>query len=110
MGVEEGFFLDGIALGSGGISPGNIEFAAAIEADFANPGLALGDGTTVTAGEAAEAIVVEFLVKRGIGFADAFVEDGAKGGHCFYFNSAEGFRISVSRMQSNEDREASTPR
>jgi hypothetical protein len=84
--VEERFFLDGIALGSGGVPPGNVEFAAAIEADFANAGLALGDGTTVSAGEAAEAMVVEFLVKRGIGFTDAFVEDGAKSrGHLSLF-------------------------
>jgi hypothetical protein len=35
----------------------------------------------VSAGEAADAVVVELFVERGVGFADAFVEDGAEGGH-----------------------------
>ena len=81
MGVEERLLLHGIALGSGGVSPGDIEGAAAVVADFADSGLAFGDGAAVSAGEAAEAVVAELFDKGGVGFADALVEDGAEGGH-----------------------------
>ena len=90
MGVEERFLFDRVALGSGGVSPGYIERAAAVVADFADSGLAFGDGTTMSAGEAAHAIVFELLVERGIGFADLLVENSAEGGHgelCLYSNA-----------------------
>jgi len=79
--VEERLFFDGITLRSGGVSPGHVERAAAVVADFADAGLAFGDGTGMSAGEAADAIVVELFVERGIGFPNSFVEDGAEGGH-----------------------------
>jgi hypothetical protein len=86
--VEEWFFLYRVALGPGGVSPGNVEFAAAIEADFADSGLAFGDRATVPAGETAEAVVVEYFVEGGIGFAGFFVESGAEGRHGWsYFNA-----------------------
>jgi hypothetical protein len=92
MGVEERLFLDGVTLGSGGISPGDVECAAAVVADFADAGLAFGNGTAVSAGKAADAIVVEMFVEGGIGFSDSFVEDGAEGGHSkLYFNARESF-------------------
>ena len=81
MGVEEWLFLDGIALHSGGVSPGGVEGAGAIEADLANAGLAIGDRAAVSAGEAADAVVVEFFVERGGGFADVVIEDLTEGGH-----------------------------
>jgi hypothetical protein len=81
MGVEEWLLLDGIALRAADISPGNVELAAAVVADFADARLAFGDGATVSAGEAAEAIVFEFLAESRIGLADADVEDVAEGGH-----------------------------
>ena len=40
MGVEERLLFDGIALQSGGVSPGDVERAAAVEADLAYAGLA----------------------------------------------------------------------
>ncbi len=92
MGVEEWFLFDWIALGSGGVSPGDVERAAAVVADFADSGLAFGDGTAMSASEAAHAIVVELLEERGIGFADLLVENGAEGGHgnlWLYSNAAE---------------------
>ena len=55
---------------AGGVSPGDIERAAAVEADLAYAGLAFGNGTAVAAGEAADAAVVQFLVEGGIGLAD----------------------------------------
>ena len=78
MRVEERLFFDGIALHAGGVSPGDVERAAAVVADFADTGLALGNGTTVAAGEATDAVVVKFFVERGIGLADSFVEDFAE--------------------------------
>jgi len=81
MRVEEWFLFDGVALGSGGVSPGDVERATSIVADFADAGLAFGDGAAMSAGKAAHAIVGELLVKAGIGFANAFVEKGAEGGH-----------------------------
>jgi hypothetical protein len=97
VGVEEWFLLDGVALGSGSVSPGDVESAGAVEADFADSGLAFGDGAAVSAGEAADAVVVEFFVESWVGFADSLIEDGAEGGHLFYFNAcgvaASGFRL-----------------
>ena len=66
---------------AGGVSPGNIEGAAAVVAYLANSGLAVGDGTTVSAGEATDAIILERVVERRVGFADSLIEHGAKGGH-----------------------------
>jgi hypothetical protein len=79
--VEEWLFLDGVALHAGGVSPGDEEFSAAIEADFADAGLAFGNGAAVAAGETADAVVVEFFVERRICLADSLVEDVAQGGH-----------------------------
>jgi hypothetical protein len=79
--VEEWFLLDWIALGSGGVSPGDIEGTSAVVADFADSGLAFGDGTAVSAGEAAQAVVIELFVENGIGFADLLVEKTAERGH-----------------------------
>jgi len=67
-------------LHAGGVSPRNVEGAAAVVADFADAGLAFGDGAAVTAGKTAEAVVVEFLVEGGVGLVDALIEDVAEGG------------------------------
>ncbi len=58
MGVEEWLLFDGIALQSGGVSPGGVERAAPVKADLAYTGLAFRDGTAMTAGKAANAAVV----------------------------------------------------
>jgi len=42
--MEERLLLDGVALHSGNIAPGNVESAAAIEANLADAGLAVGIG------------------------------------------------------------------
>jgi hypothetical protein len=60
-------------LHAGGITPGHIKRAAAVVADLANAGLAIGNWATVTAGKTADAVVVEFLVKRRVRFADSLV-------------------------------------
>jgi hypothetical protein len=81
MCVEEWLLLDRIALSSGNVSPGNVESAAAVVADFADARLAVGDGATVAAGEAANPAVVKLLVQARIGLMNSFVEKTAKGGH-----------------------------
>jgi hypothetical protein len=78
--MEKRLLLDGIALRAGGVSPGDVELAAAIEADFADAGLAIGNRATVAAGEAANAVVAEILDQRRFGFADALIQDFAQGG------------------------------
>jgi len=81
MCVEEGLLLDGIALGSGNVSPGNVEGTAAVVADFADARLAVGDGAAVSAGEAANPAVVEFLIETRVGLMNSLIEESAKGGH-----------------------------
>ena len=78
--VEERLLFNGIALHAADVSPGNIKLSSLIEANFADAGLCVGDGTTVSAGETAHAITIKFFVK--LTFANVFVEDLAKGGHC----------------------------
>src|SRR5450631_130792 len=89
--VEERLLFDGIALRPGGISPRNVECAAAVVADFAHAGLAFGDRAAVTARETSDAVVVEFFVERGVGLANSLVQDVAEGGHrhLYEYSSAE---------------------
>src|SRR6202035_974974 len=92
MRMKEWLLLDRVALGSGSVSPGDIERAAAVVADFADTGLAVWDGAAMAASEAAYAVVVELLVKAGIGLANSLVENTAEGGHgrpLIYSNAAE---------------------
>jgi len=81
MCVEEWLLLDGIALSSGNVSPGNVERAAAVVADFADARLTVGDGTAVAAGEAANPAILELLVQARLGLMNSFIEQTAKGGH-----------------------------
>jgi hypothetical protein len=92
MGVEERLLFDRVALGSGGVSPGDVEYAAAVIANFADSRLAFRDGAAVSAGEAADAVVLESFVESGVGFADSLVENGTEGGQrepLSYFNAGE---------------------
>jgi hypothetical protein len=73
MGVEERFFFDGIALHARGVAPRHVKRSATVVADFAYAGLAIGNRAAMTAGKTADAIVVQFFVKRGVGFADSLV-------------------------------------
>ena len=88
MGVEEGLLFYGIALSSGGVSPGNVEFAAAVEADFADSSLAFGDGTAMPAGEAAQAMVFQVLDQARVSLADLRVEDCAEGRTPYVYSNA----------------------
>jgi hypothetical protein len=63
------------------ITPRDIKRPAAVVADFAHSGLAVWDGTAMSARETANPVVLEPLVKTGISFADSLVENGSEGGH-----------------------------
>ena len=81
--MEERLLLDGIALHSSNVSERDVEFATAIEADFADSALTFGDRTAMSAGETANAITLDGLAERRITFADASIEDVAKRRHVF---------------------------
>jgi hypothetical protein len=59
--VKKRLLFDGITLHSRGVPPRDVELASTIETNFANPGLAFGDGATVPAGKTADAIVTEIF-------------------------------------------------
>jgi hypothetical protein len=59
------------------ISPGYIKLAVAIEADFANSQLPFGYRAAVSAGIAADAVAIKFLVE--VSLADVLVQEIAKG-------------------------------
>jgi hypothetical protein len=73
MSVEEWLLFNGIALHPGGVAPRHVKSAAAVVANFAYAGLAIRNRAAMTAGKTADAIVVQFFVKRRIRFADSLV-------------------------------------
>jgi hypothetical protein len=60
--MEKGLLLDGIALHTADVAPGNVQRAALVIADLADSGLTLRNGATMSAGVAANPIAIEFLV------------------------------------------------
>ena len=74
--MKERLFFDRIALDPADVSPGNVEFAAPIEADSAHSGLAFCNGAAMSAGEAADPVPLDALVE--IAFADALDQNFAK--------------------------------
>jgi hypothetical protein len=71
IGVEKWLLLDGIALHSGNITPGNVKRATVIETNFADARLAIRNWATVTTGIAAHTIAIHLLPKSGVALADA---------------------------------------
>ena len=61
--MKERLLLDGIALNSADVTPGNVELAALIEANFADAGLSFGNGTTMPTSEAANPVPLNRLVE-----------------------------------------------
>src|SRR6266851_5210885 len=91
--MEKRFLLNRIALHSTYISPGHVELSALVVADFAYARLAFENRTAVSAGKAAYAIAIDFLVQ--IAFTDVLIEDfaqGWQGGH-LYFHFSPTARI-----------------
>jgi len=79
IGVEEGLFLDRIALYAAHVPPRDVESSAPVVTDFANAGLAVGDRATVSACVTTNTVAIEFLVE--VTFAHLLVDDFTKGGH-----------------------------
>jgi hypothetical protein len=77
--MEERLLLNGIALNSANVSPGNVERAAAVVANLADSGLAVGNRTAMSARKTTHTITVKPLVK--ISFTNMFINDIAKRGH-----------------------------
>jgi hypothetical protein len=63
------------------VAPGDIERATAVVTNFTDSWLPFWDGATMSAGEAAHAVVIELFVQPSIGFANSLVENTAQGGH-----------------------------
>src|ERR1051326_4590927 len=62
IGMKKRLLLDGIALHSTDIAPRHVEFAVAVEPDFANSELTLGNRAPVPAGKAANESPIHLLV------------------------------------------------
>lgn len=77
VGMEEWFLLNGVALHSPHVAPGNVKLASCIEPDFADPRLTFRNGTAVAAGIATNAIAIDRLVQLAL--ADILIENFAKG-------------------------------
>jgi hypothetical protein len=62
MRMEEGFFLDGIALHSTDVSPRHVESSSLVIAHFTNTGLPFGNWAAMPAGKAAHPIAIKLFV------------------------------------------------
>jgi hypothetical protein len=79
MSMEEGFFLDGVALDAADIAPGHKQGSALVVANFANPRLAVWDLATVPAGKTPHPVALELFVQ--FAFANVFMNDFAQRTH-----------------------------
>ena len=77
--MKEWLFLDGIALHSAHITPGNVKFPALVVTHFAHAGLPFEDGTTMAARKTANAIAVNRFVE--FAFTNLLVQDFPKRRH-----------------------------
>ena len=91
--MEKRLLLNGIALHSADVAPGNVQLTSFVVPDFAHSRLALRYRAAVTAGETADAFTVQFFDQFRSGFADAFVNDLAQSRH-----------TAVSILAPNEER------
>jgi len=79
IGVMEGLLFDRVALHSGGVTPGYLELARFIEANFADAQLPIGNVAAVAASETAYKTPVELFVK--LAFANIGVKNILERGH-----------------------------
>src|SRR5260370_27472514 len=77
--MEEGFFLDGVALDAADIAPGHKEGSAPVVANLANAGLPVRDLATVPAGKTPHPVAVELFVQFAP--ANVFMNDFAQRTH-----------------------------
>src|ERR1700722_7262066 len=83
IGMEERLFFDRIALRASNVSPRNVKLAAAVETDLADPGLSLGNRTTMPAGKTTQAIVLQCFDQPRVSLTNVAVENGPQGGHSY---------------------------
>ena len=79
IGVMERLLLDGVALHSGGVAPGNLKLAPFVEANLANAQLPVRNAAAMAAGETPHKSPVDLLVK--LAFANIGVQNILKCGH-----------------------------
>src|SRR5260370_5860098 len=92
MNVEEGFFLDGVALDAGDIAPGHIQLSASVVGNLANPRLAVWDLATVPTSKTPHPVAVELFVQFAL--ANVFMNDFAQSTHtCQVSCRAGSFRL-----------------
>ena len=96
MGVEEWFFLYGVALNAAHVTPGNVELACSIESNLANPGSAFGDRAAMAARETADSPIVELLIK--LAFANIVIKNVSHGRHGYSFPGKP--QLIASRLRS----------
>ena len=65
--MEERLLLDGVALQPGDVAEGDLEPAGVVEADLADPDLALWEIAAVPAGDTAQRLVTLGFAERGRG-------------------------------------------
>src|SRR5713226_5280405 len=73
MSMEEGLFLDGVALDAADIAPWHNQGSALVVANLANPGLAIWDLATMPTGKAPHPVAVELFVEFAL--ANVFMND-----------------------------------
>src|SRR5438046_10014699 len=73
MSMEEGFFLDGVALNAADIAPGHIECPAPVVANLADAGLPVRDLATVSAGKTRHPVAVVLFVEFAL--SNVFMND-----------------------------------
>ena len=81
IGMEERFFLNGIALYAAYIAPGYVKRPSTIETDFADTDLPVCNGTAMSARIAADAVAVELLVQLRGSFPDVPFQNFLQGWH-----------------------------
>jgi hypothetical protein len=81
--MEKRLLLDRIALHSADIAPRNVESPAAVEANFADARLSVGNRAAVSAGVTAYAVTIELLDQVGVGFSNALIQNVAEGRHAY---------------------------
>ena len=91
IGVVEWFLLDGVALHSRRVAPGNLQLAPLVEANFADPRLALRNAAAMAAGEAAHPVAVDLFVKFAL--ANLFMNDFAQCTHTFNAKCRDGCQL-----------------
>ena len=93
MGMKERFLLDRIALHAADIAVWNVQHAAAVEADLADAGGAVGDGARVTARMAAQPATIDRFDELRRSLDCSGFEQLTESGHGFILRLAPLFVV-----------------